>query len=171
MRKKICLIVILLSSIGVFAQKSNYFKVDSAESVIFLRPTNGMVRPASVKSPYDIPISLKQEKEAIIDIRKLLKEKFPKVNDDDFNILKNVVYIVYFSGKGKVIYYNIMFPIQYMDSFTRFEKQLYEVAETLSDWDFSKYGLNIYSPDEVTNRIGGLNFPLLWLRSRSENRE
>lgn len=157
------LIVILLFSIGVYAQRSIYFKVDLSEDFVFLYPTNGMTIQGA-QPPYDKPISLKQEKEAIQDIQNLLKEKFPEVSDEDFEILRRVSYKIYFSGKGKVTYYYIVFPRQNIDSFPRFEEQLYEVGETLSSWDFSKYGLNIYSPDEVSKRIGIITFPLMLLR-------
>lgn len=165
MKMKIGFIVLLLCSMSVYAQKSNYFKVNAEKEYVFLRPkTGGMFR--GVQPPYDIPISLQKEKAAFKDIQNLLKEKFPEVNDEDFKILKRVVYKVCFSGEGKVTYYDIAFPSQHIDSFPRFEERLYEVGETLSGWDFSKYGLNIYSPDEVAKRIGVISFPLLWLRSK-----
>lgn len=171
MRKTIGFILILLCSLGVSAQKSNHFKVNAGEGFTSLYPSNGMVRPAAVKPPYDIPISLKEEKKAIRDILDLLKEKFPEVSDKDFGMLRRVTCTIYFSGVGKVIYYYILFPTEYMDSFPRFEKPLYDIVETLSTWDFSKYGLNVYSPDEVSHRIGGIRIPLLWLRSKWENNQ
>lgn len=170
MRSEILLMLILLCCIGGYAQKSKYFKMNPGKEYVSLRPTNGMVF-RGVKPPYDIPISLKEEKKAILDILDLLQDKFPEVSDKDFEMLRRVFCAIYFSGEGKVTYYYILFPSEYMDSFPRFEKPLYDMVETVSNWDFSKYGLNIYSPDEISNRIGGMRIPLLWLRSEWKNNQ
>lgn len=166
MRKIIGLMAILLC-VGseVVAQKARYFKVDTLTNALYLTPANGMKHPGVVKIPYDIPISLKQNREAIVDIKNLLKQKFPEVSDDDFLALKEVVYMVYFSKEGKVTYYEIRIPVKYIDIFSHYEKRLYEVAETLSSWDFSRYGLNIPFKDEPVNPYGVIGFSLLWVRS------
>lgn len=165
MRKKVLFLIVFLCSLSVFPQKSMYFKVIPTERNLFLYPVNGMQRPEGLKPPYDRPVSLKQERESIRDIQALLKEKFLGISDQDFVILKKVVYNIYFSQKGKVIYYEILFPASSEDAFPCFEKQLYEVAETLSTWDFSRYGLNIPFKDESLKQYGVIGFPLLWIKS------
>lgn len=171
MTKKIVFIILLLSVLGGFAQKSVYFKVDPSENIVFLYPMKGMVQPAALKPPYDLPVSLKQKRQSVHDIQALLKEKFPGVSDEDFKTLRKVIYKVYFSGEGKVLYYTITFPSRSNDLLSRFEKQMYEVAEVLSAWDFSRYGLNIPYKNDISNQFGIIAFPLQWLKTDWKDNE
>lgn len=95
-------------------------------------PNKGKEHPGALKIPSDIPISLKQDREAVMDVITLLKEKFPEVNDEDFAVLKRVMGRVFISEKGKVIYYQIRILGEHADIFLRYEKQLHEVMEALS---------------------------------------
>lgn len=166
MRKKIGLVVILLCcSLGGFTQNIQYFKVDTLRHSVLLTSSKGMKHPGALKAPYDIPISLKQDRKAVMDIITLLKEKFLEVSDEDFTALKMVVCKVFISKKGQVIYYEIRIPSESVHILPQYKKQFQEVMETLSAWDFSRYGLNIPFKDKQVNQYGVIGFPLLWIRS------
>lgn len=146
-----------------FAQSWKHFESKKLDNRVFIEYGN-RTEKTWVTPRKTYPMYIQDEKKWVVDVKKLLKEVFPSVTEEEKDILKQVsLFCVIDGGSTRCNRMEFSFPEDKSAQMLLLEPKLVELAERIKKWNFTDYDLYYSYPDKKDQSITNLSIPLFWI--------